>query len=218
MLRKRIEKLKEDLVSFASHVEVMIKKSINGLLDKEEDVLKEVIREDEPKANQWEIKMDEVCASLIAQFCPRAKDLRTILMVFSMTNDLERMGDHAVNIAESGLYLIKRPMVKPLIDIPRMADVTVGMLEDSIKSFVEEDADLSRDVCVRDNLVDSLRDQILRELVTYMTSDPSTIERAMHLLRISRNLERIADLSTNISEDVIFMVKGEVIKHGMGED
>ncbi len=217
MLKERIERLKNDLVTFASHVEGMIKKSMEGLIEKREDVLKEVVEKDEPKANQWEVKIEEVCTQLIAQFCPRAKDLRTILMIFSMNNDLERMGDHSVNIAESALYLIKRPMVKPLIDLPRMAEITIGMVEDSIKSFVEEDAELSRDVCVRDNLVDNLRDQIFRELVTYMVSDPSTIERSMHLLRISRNLERIADLSTNIAEDVIFMVKGEVIKHGMGE-
>ena len=130
-----------------------------------------------------------------------------------MNNDLERMGDEAVNIAESSLFLIERPPVKPLIDIPRMAQEAMGMLRDSLSSLIREDTALASSVCQRDDVVDSLRDQILRELITYMASDPSTIERSLHLLRISRSLERIADLSTNICEDVIYMVEGKVIKH-----
>jgi len=130
-----------------------------------------------------------------------------------MNNDLERMGDHAVNIAESSLFLIERPPVKPLIDIPNMAKVTMEMLRNSINSFINENAKLAKTVCERDYIVDGLRDQILRELITFMSSDPSTIERSIHLMRISSNLERIADLSTNICEDVIFMVEGRVIKH-----
>jgi phosphate transport system protein len=139
-------------------------------------------------------------------------------MIMKMGNDLERMGDHAVNIAESALYLIDRPAVKPLIDIPRMSELTIGMLKDSISAFINEDASLAKSVCERDGLVDSLRDQVLRELVTFMLSDSKTIERSLHLTRISGNLERVADLSTNICEDVIFMVKGQVIKHHRADD
>jgi phosphate transport system protein len=130
-----------------------------------------------------------------------------------MNNDLERMGDHAVNISQSGLFLISKPQVKPLLDIPRMAEEVSKMLEDSLKSFVNEDAALAKSVCERDDIIDDYRDQIVRELITYMVSDPSTIERALHLIRIAGNLERIADLTTNICEDVIFMVKGELMKH-----
>jgi phosphate transport system protein len=139
-------------------------------------------------------------------------------MIMKMGNDLERMGDHAVNIAQSGTYLIERPPVKPYIDVPRMADLTVSMLKDSIIAFIDEDAGLAAAVCERDNQVDALRDQLFRELVTYMVSDSSTIERALHLTRVAGNLERVADLSTNICEDVIFMVKGEVIKHHFAEE
>jgi len=131
-----------------------------------------------------------------------------------MNNDLERIADMAENISESALFLIERPMVKPLIDLPKMAEETMRMLKDSIDSFIKNDPKLAKSVCERDDVVDAYRDQILRELVTYMISDPTTIERALHLERISRNLERIADLATNIGEDVIYIVEGKVIKHG----
>jgi len=213
MLEEKTNELKKDLVEFATLVEHMIEKSIRGLLEKKSDLLVEVIEEDEPKANGMEIEIDELCTTLIAQFEPKAKGLRIILMGGKMCKDLERMGDHAVNIAESGLFLIERPPVKPLIDIPRMAEIVIKMVKDSINAFINEDTQLAQNVCERDNMVDDLKDQIIRELITYMTSEPATIERSLHLLRIAGNLERIADLSTNICEDIIFMTKGKVIKH-----
>ena len=134
-----------------------------------------------------------------------------------MNNDLERIADHAVNISQSALYLIEQPLVKPLIDIPRMADTVIGMLNDGVNAFIHEDSSLASSVCTRDSDVDALRSQILRELITYMVSEPSTIERSLHLIRVSKNLERIADLSTNICEEVIFLVEGKVIKHHFEE-
>ncbi|MEI6155071.1 MAG: phosphate signaling complex protein PhoU, partial [Deltaproteobacteria bacterium] len=184
-----------------------------ALLRKDSAMLMEIIEKDEPTANNTEIIIEEMCISMIAQFQPKAKDLRTILMILKINNDLERAGDHAVNIAESGLFLNDRPQLKPLIDIPRMAQDSINMLKDSITSFINEDSMLAYKVCERDNEVDDLANQIMRELITYMTGDPSTIERSLHLLKISRNLERVADLSTNICEDVIFMVEGAIIKH-----
>jgi phosphate transport system protein len=213
MLEEKISRLKEELVEYASFVEGMIEKSIEGLLKREKEFLLDVIEKEEPKANAYEIALDEFCTFLIVQYSPKAKDLRTILMALQMVKDLERMGDHAVNIALSSAYLIERPPVKPLIDIPQMAEEATEMLKDSIRSFLEEDSILAKKVCERDDRVDGLRDQILRELITFMSSDPSTIERSLHLIRISQNLERIADLSTNIGEDVIFMVEGRIIKH-----
>ena len=217
MLAEKITMLKNELIEYANLVEHMIEKSIEGLIKKEKNILLEVVEKDEMKANDFELELDELCTSLIARYEPKAKDLRTILMILKMNNDLERVGDHAVNIAESNLFLIEKPPVKPLIDIPNMAQITMKMLKDSINSFINEDAKLAKDVCERDDVIDALRDQILRELITFMTSDPSTIERSLHLLRISRNLERVADLSTNICEDVIFMVQGKVIKHHYDE-
>jgi len=213
MIEEKITELKRELIEFATLVEHMIEKSIKGLLDRRRELLVEVLEKDEPRANDMEIEIDELCTTSIAQFQPKAKDLRTILMISKISNDLERMGDHAVNIAESSIFLIERALVKPLIDIPRMGELTMKMLKDSTNSFINEDAALAKQVCERDGMVDDLKDQILRELITFMSSDTSTIERSLHLLRISNNLERIADLSTNICEDVIFITEGKVIKH-----
>ncbi|HVP58239.1 MAG TPA: phosphate signaling complex protein PhoU [bacterium] len=213
MLEERMTALKREILGYAGLVEDMIEKAVTGLLQKRHEMLTEVIEQYEPRANALEIEMDDMCTALIAQYEPKARDLRTILMVLKMSNDFERMGDHAVNIAESGLYLMERPPVKPYIDVPRMAEVTIKMLRDSITAFVNEDAVLAKNVCERDSIVDDLRIQLLRELITYMASDPGTIERALHLIRVSGNLERIADLATNACEDVIFMVEGRVIKH-----
>ena len=213
MLEEKLNELEEKLIEEASLAEDMVKKSIEGLTKKRKEILEKVIKEYEPKTNELEIKIDEFCTNLIALYQPKAGNLRTILMILKMNNDLERIGDLAVNISESALFLIEKPPVKPLIDIPRMAEESIDMLKNAINSFINKDANLAKSVCEKDSVVDNLRDQILRELITYMSSDPSTIERSIHLIRISRCLERIADLSTNICEDVIFMTEGRIIKH-----
>ena len=213
MLEEKIIGLKKDLAVYASLIEKMIETSIRGLKEKDVPVLRDILAVYEPKANRLENEIDEECIGLVATFQPKARDLRTILMAMRMNNDLERMGDHAENIAESAIFLAERPFVKPLVDIPRMAVITIEMLKDAITSFIEENPKLARNVCIRDNEVDDLHEQIIRELITFMSGDPTTIERSLHLMRIGRNLERIADLSTNICEDTIFMVEGKVIKH-----
>ncbi|HBL23047.1 MAG TPA: phosphate transport system regulatory protein PhoU [Deltaproteobacteria bacterium] len=217
MLEVRIKELKKELVEYATLVEDMIAKSMKGLLDRDETPLLEVMHVLEPATNDFEIKLDELCTGAIAQYQPKARDLRTVLMVFKMNSDLERMGDHVANIADSGLFLLSHAPVKPLIDIPRMAEETVKSLNDSITAFLDEDAALAEAVCERDYIIDALQNQIFRELVTFMTADPATIERALYLIRVANNLERIADLATNICEDVIFMVEGRVIKHHLEE-
>ena len=213
VLEERLIELRKTLIEFATLVEHMIESSIKGLVKREKELLESVTQTEEPKANDLDIKLDELCASLIAQYQPMAKDLRTILMIFKMNEALERMADHAVNISESGLYLLETPSVKPLIDIPEMAAVAAQMLQDSIAAFINEDAELAKAVCARDSIIDSLRDKTYKELIEVMSADSSTIKRCLHLMRISRNLERIADLSTNMCEDIIFIVEGKVIKH-----
>ncbi len=217
MLEERMNELKKKLVEYATLIETMIDNSIQGLLKKDAKLLKSIIEIDEAKSNNLELDFDEFSISTIAKFSPRGQTLRTVLMALKINNDFERMGDHAVNIAESGLFLIERPQVKPLIDIPKMAEETIKMVKSAIDAFINEDAVLAKRTCEMDDIIDGLRNQILRELITFMTSDPSTIERSFHLIRISQNLERIADLSTNICEDVIFMVEGRVIKHHADE-
>ena len=213
MLRENLETLKEKLIESASLVEDMIEKSIRGLKERDENLLSEVTEQDEVKENALEIEIDEVCIHLIACYQPQATDLRTILMILKMNNDLERIGDEAVNISESALFLIDKPEVKPLIDIPKMAEQATNMLSDTLKALIEEDTQLAHEVCEKDDIVDGLRDQILKELTAFMAANPNTIERSLRLIRISRSLERIADLCTNICEDVIYMVEGRIIKH-----
>lgn len=213
MLKESIVQLKKSIISAVTLVEKMINDSTAGLIENDQTKLLEVIEKDEPRANQYEIDIDEYCTNTIALYHPEAKDLRTILMILKMNNDIERIGDSAVNISESALYLINKPQVKPYIDLPKMAKESSGMLRDSINSFIYENTELANNVLRRDDIVDELQSQIRRELITLMFSDPEIIERSFHIIRITNNLERIADLSTNICEDVIFIVEGKVIKH-----
>lgn len=213
MIHERITALKKRLVEFASLAEDMVSGSIKGLLDRNMSGLKKIIDKDEPSANNLELAIDEDCIVAIAQFQPKAKDLREVLMIFKINSDLERIADYAVNIAESALFLIERPLVKPLVDIPKMADIVMKMASDSVTAFINEDSNLAKDVCSRDDLADEFRSRIIVDLTKFMVDSPSTVERAMHLIRISGALERVADLSTNIAEDVVFIVDGEVFKH-----
>ena len=218
MLVKRLDELRQQLMESATLVESMVEKSIKGLAEREQPLLAEVLGQDEPRENKLELQIEELCIELIALYQPAAKDLRRLVTTLKMNNDLERMGDEAVNISESSMFLIEQPPVKPLIDIPRMAEESVSMVKDSLRAFIEENVALAKQVCERDDVVDNLGNQILRELITYMAADSKTIERSLHLLRIARSLERIADLSTNICEDVIYMVKGRTIKHHMATE
>jgi len=213
MITEKIHELSKKVIKQAGMVEKMIKDSIDSLINRDREKAIKVIEIYEPRVNYTEIEIDEMVTNLIALYQPEAKHLRTILMILKMNNDLERIGDLAVNIAESSLFLMEKPPVKPLIDLPRMAEEVMLMLRNSISAFINEDTELAIKVCKHDDIVDALRDQIYRELITYMMSDPSTIERALHLMRISRNLERIADLATNICEDAIYTAEGKVIKH-----
>ncbi len=213
MQPERLNELKGEIIQFTAHIERMIDKSVKGLVSRNEALLRELIDQDEPKANRFELDIDEACTNLIAQFQPMARDLRTILVVYDMNAALERMGDHAVNISKNALELIQVPPIKPFIDIPRLNELVRSMLSDVIDSFINEDPQLAMEVCRRDSVIDDLRDQILRELMTYMTEHPSIISHCINILRIAENLERIADLATNIAEDTIFMLQGRVIKH-----
>lgn len=214
MLTKRIQELKQAIVEFAALVESMIDNSIHALSVRDVNVLKAIIDIDEPKANDFDLRMDEACIQAIAQFQPRARDLRTIIMILKMSNDLERLGDGAVHICRNAIYLIERPSFKPLPLLNRLAQESLGMLHDSIDAFIKEDADSAHEICRRDDMVDDLRDKIVAELTSSMSDQPATVPIALRVMDISRKLERAADLSTNICEDIIFMVQGRVIKHG----
>ncbi len=204
--------LKEKLLSMAAKVETQIKQSIDAVLKKDAEMARAIFALDK-EIDRMEIDIEEEAISLIARHQPAAGDLRFLIGVIKINKDLERIGDHGVNIAQSAIALASQPDVKPLIDIPRMADLAVSMLRDSLVSFISSDPEQARGVCTRDDQVDSLKRQILEELSSIMTAKPDTIARGMDLILISRNLERIADLATNISEDTIYICQAKVIKH-----
>jgi phosphate transport system protein len=213
---EELKVLKEKLLEMASRAEEQIATAIRGLKDREEGLACRVLEREEA-INLLDIEIDEMCMRLLALRQPMATDLRFITSAMKISSDVERIGDLAVNIAERTIDLLKAPQLKPLIDIPRMAQMAQDMVRDALNAFVNRDDKLARDVCERDDLVDELNNQVFRELLTYMMQDPGTISRAVDLILVGRHLERIADHATNIGEDVIYMVRGRTIKHHIEE-
>jgi len=209
---KELLALKEKLLLMAARTEKLITLSIKSLKNRDKDLAHEVLEQDR-QIDRLEMEIEEEAISLIARHQPAAGDLRFLIGALKINNDLERIGDHGVNIAESAERLAGQPLLKPLIDIPRMAELATGMLKDSLDSFVAGDAEKAREVCRRDDRVDALKDQIFRELLTYMMEKPDTIGRGMDLILVSRNLERVADLATNVCEEAIYIAEARVIKH-----
>ena len=207
-----LSKVKEELVRMASLAEAAIGLSVKALVSRDAELARQVIASDDA-INNLEIEIDEQCLRTMALYQPEARDLRLLAMALKINNDLERMGDQAVNIAERTLELLKEPLLKPLIDIPQMADVVQRMVKESLDAFVHQDAQRAHAVCLQDDEVDRYDDQIFRELLTYMMEDPRTITRSVNLILVSRHLERIADHATNVAEDVIYLAEGRSIKH-----
>jgi phosphate transport system protein len=210
--REELEELQSKLLEMGGLVEAAIHNSVLALVDRDEDKAKEVMW-NEALVNQKEIEIDELATRMLALFQPMARDLRFITAVIKINNDLERMGDLAVNITERALTLMREPAVKPLIDIPRIADLAESMVHRALDAFAKHDADMARDVLLSDDAVDRLRDAVYDELLSFMQEERSTINRAVSLMFIAQNLERIADHSTNIAEDVLFAVKGIDVRH-----
>jgi len=210
--QKELEELKENLLKMAVMVDEAIRDSVRSLVKRDSDLAQKVFKGEE-RINKMEITIDDTCLKLLALRQPMAVDLRFITSAMKIVTDLERMGDQAVNIAERAISLNQDPQLKPYIDLPRMAEIAQSMVKDVLDAFVTRNSKLARSVCERDDLVDGLNDQVFRELLTYMMSDPKNTPRAVHLMIVCRCLERIADHATNIAEDVIFMIDARVIKH-----
>lgn len=204
--------LRELVLRMGGLVEQMTRRVIQALVERNVDLLAEV-RSMETQVNQLHIEIDEACLELIALRQPAAADLRFIAAAMKINTDMERIGDQAFNIVERAEVLLTVPPLKPLIDIPRMADIAQEMLKAALDAFVTGDDALAYATILKDDEVDQLKDQVFRELLTYMMADPTTIPRAMELILVSRHLERIGDHATNICEDVIFMVKGKDVRH-----
>ena len=211
-----MQALKSQLLTMGGLVENRIHRAVDSLIHRKEHEAQKVIDSD-VEINDLQIEIDERCLKILATQTPVAVDLRFIAAAMKINSDLERMGDQAVNIAENTLKCLDKPPLKPFIDLPRMAALAQEMTRDALDAFVRRDAELARDVLRRDDEVDDLKDQVFRELLTYMMADPGTIERALSLILISRNLERVADHATNIAEDVIFLVEAKDVRHHRAE-
>jgi phosphate transport system protein len=209
---KYLDDLKQKLIRMAALAETMIDNTIAELVNRDESLAAKV-PEYEDELNRLQLEIDEYALNLLATQQPVAKDLRFILAATKINSDLERIGDLAINITENVHIITAHPPLKPLIDIPRMADLVRKMVRDCLDAFVREDVLLAQSVIMGDDQVDALKEQILRELLTYMISDPKSIERALALILISRHLERVGDHATNIAEDVIYMIQGRDVRH-----
>ena len=209
---EELDHLKTKLLEMSSLVEAAIQRSISAVTQKDRTAADEVFR-NEARINAIEVEIDEFAINLLALHQPMAADLRLIVAALKINTDLERMGDLSVNIAQRALSLMEEPVIKPMIDIPHIAGLVQSMVRKSLDAFVTRDADLARSVLASDDAVDSLRTATYHELVSYMERDPENIKAALDLLAITRNLERLADHSTNIAEDVLFLVKGVDVRH-----
>jgi phosphate transport system protein len=209
---EELDYLRSRLLEMSGLVEDSVHRSVLSLAEKDVQQAQRVLH-NEAEINRMEIEIDDLATRLLALQQPMATDLRFITAAIKINNDLERMGDLAVNIVERALSLMHEPLVKPLVDIPLMADRVQSMIRRSLDAFVKRDPDLARNVLISDDAVDALRDSIYEELVSCMERDSTTVRQAISLMFVARNLERLADHATNIAEDVLFLVQGVDVRH-----
>jgi phosphate transport system protein len=212
---EELEALKSRLLAMGGLAEERLRLSLQALVDRNHALLADVIAGDS-RVDQLQMEIDDRCFTLLALYQPVAVDLRTIVSVLKINADLERVGDLAVNIGEAAQRYLSQPPVKPLIDLPRMGHLALKMLREALDAFVSRDVSLAQTVLTQDDWVDAFKNQIFRELLTYMLGDRRTIEPSVDLILISRHLERVGDHATNIAEDVIFIVDARDVRHRAG--
>jgi phosphate transport system protein len=211
---KRLREIQDDIIVMGSMVSKAIIRSVEALKNRDLELARHII-DDDQKVNNKRFEIEEKCIELIATQQPMASDLRIIIAIFNITTEIERIGDYAVGIARIVIMIGDEPPLKPLIDIPRMAEQTADMLRRSLDAFINRDAEAARKIATEDDLVDQLYDQVFRELLTFMAEDPKTITRATRLMWTAHNLERAADRVTNICERVVFVVTGKMEEIGV---
>lgn len=211
-LDQELEVVRENLLKMGGEVESMVSRAIHALVHRD-DIEAQDVRDQDRRVDALEKRIDEECLRLLALQQPTAVDLRFIVSVMKIVNDLERIGDSAENIAFAVLQLNSEPPLKPWVDIPRMAEITQGMVRDALDSFVGRNSALALEVRTRDSEIDQLYEQVFRELMTFMIENPENVRRALQILLIAHNLERIADHATNIGEDVIYYLEGRDVRH-----
>ncbi len=209
---EQLGQLRTAVLEMGGLVEEQIGQAVRALIQRDEALARATIERDHT-VNRFDVEIDDLSLKLLALRQPAARDLRLITTALKITTDLERIGDMATHIAERAIELAGELPIKPYIDIPRMADVARDMLRRSLDAFVREDTELALSVCIGDDTIDQLHEQLFRELLSYMVENPATVSRAMRLLFVSKYLERVGDHATNIAEMVIFMVKGRSIRH-----
>ena len=213
---QELSTLKEKILLMGGRVEESIRLALKSILDRDSNLAKRVIEFDRD-INDLEIEIDEICHRLLALHQPMAGDMRFVTSAMKINSDLERQADLAVNMAKRALTLNQEAQLKPFVDIPRLANITLEMVKVSLDSLVNRDPQMARQVCLRDDEADDLNDRIIRELIEYMLDDRANIKRALDIIQVSRDLERIADHATNVAEVVIYMVEGKDIRHSRGK-
>jgi phosphate transport system protein len=208
--------LKERLLLMASHAEAAVTSAVKAVIERDDDLAR-AVKEDDSTIDRFEIEIDDLAIRLLAK-APLASDLRLITVAMKISQDLERVGDEATTIARRSLELSQEPQLKPYVDIPRMAGTALSMLRDALDAFVNRNPGKARAVVPRDKEVDQLNKELYRELVTFMMEKPDTVTRCLHLMVISKSLERIADHATNIAEEVVYLYEAKDIRHtGKGQ-
>tara|TARA_B100000579_G_scaffold56077_1_gene39881 strand:+ start:183 stop:875 length:693 start_codon:yes stop_codon:yes gene_type:complete len=212
---QQLDDLKTELLSMGGAVEKSVEQALYALVERDDQTVNDVLKGG-VEIDEWEIQVEEQTLTLIATHAPVAKDLRLLTTVLKINDDLERINDQSVNIAQRAAVLNKMPLLKPLIDIPGMADIARGMVRDALDAFVRNDVNLARIVGETDEKLDDFRDRIFRELVVFMTDSKDqvdVVDRAIQLILISRHLERIGDHASNIAENVVYAVEGRIVRH-----
>jgi phosphate transport system protein len=209
---EELEELKQRLLVMGGLAEERLRAAVRALVERDPALMTDVVRGDEA-VNSLHLEIDDRCFKLLALHQPMAVDLRSIVAAFKINSDLERVGDLAVNVAEAAERYVTHAPVKPLIDLPRMADMARQMLHEALDAFVSRDVEAAQRVLTQDDVLDALKNQIFRELLTYMLGDPRKIEPGIDLILVSRHLERVGDHATNIAEDVIFIVEARDVRH-----
>jgi phosphate transport system protein len=209
---EQIQEIRQQLVRMGGLAESMIASALRMLIERDGRHFAEVT-EREDQVNTLQIEIDDMAVRVTALQQPVGSDVRFLFMAARITSELERIADQAINICQSAEHLLKAPPLKPFVDIPIMADIAQRMVRDSLDALVRKDVSIAERVLREEDKVDAFRDQIFRELLTYMMADPATIPRALSLILISRNLERVGDHATNIAEEVIYWIQGRDIRH-----
>ena len=209
---KELQAIKDGLIYLGALTETAIRKAMKSLSDRDTELARTVVRDDD-EIDRLDTDLEERCIKILALRQPTAIDLRFITTAIKIIGHLERIGDMAVNIAEKAILLNEEPQLKPYIDLPRMTDLVGGMIKDSLDSFIRNDMQMAEKVRQTEQIVDDLNEQIFRELLTFMMEDSKSIHRALLIMQVSKNLERIADHSKGIADMVMYMVTGECVRH-----